>query len=118
MQIRVKRVYEQPKSTDGLRVLVDRLWPRGLTKVAAAVDVWAKDLAPSTELRRWFSHDDRKFAEFTKKYRHELGQAGPVMEELIAQANDGPVTLLYAAKNVQSNHAIVLQSVLKSTLPQ
>lgn len=113
MHIHIKRVYDTPAPTDGLRVLVDRLWPRGLAKKDAAIDVWAKDLAPSNELRRWFAHEDEKFAEFTRRYRLELDSGMAQVDELITSADGGAVTLLYAAKNTKSNHAIVLQAWLQ-----
>ena len=116
MQVHIKRVYDKPAPTDGLRVLVDRLWPRGLTKKDAAINVWAKDLAPSSELRTWFDHRDERFEEFTRRYRLELDSAKAEIDELMNVASGGAVTLLYAAKNKTSNHAIVLQKLLQRHL--
>ena len=113
MQIQIKRVYEKPAPTDGHRVLVDRLWPRGLTKKDAAIDVWAKELAPSGELRRWFAHKDERYAEFTHRYRLELDSATAEIERLLSSAGDGAVTLLYAAKSTTSNHVLVLKPHLE-----
>jgi len=109
VQVHIKRVYDKPAPTDGIRVLVDRLWPRGLTKEDAAINLWAKDLAPSSELRRWFDHRDERFEEFTRRYRLELNSAIAEIDELMNLASGGAVTLLYAAKNKTSNHAIALQ---------
>jgi uncharacterized protein YeaO (DUF488 family) len=113
MQVQIKRIYDPPASSDGLRVLVARLWPRGVTRDAAAVDVWAKELAPSNELRKWFAHEDEKFEEFTRRYHLELANVTSEIDKLLSSANDGVVTLLYAAKNTTSNHAIVLQAWLQ-----
>lgn len=110
--IRVKRIYDEPDAADGTRVLVDRLWPRGVSKARAAVDVWLKDVAPSPELRVWFDHKPERFAEFSAKYTDELSHnpAAASLQELIAK---GPVTLLYAAKDPRVNHAVVLQDFLE-----
>ena len=115
MQIQVKRIYDASLRTDGLRVLVDRLWPRGLKKENAAIDTWAKELAPSNGLRRWFAHESVKFAQFRGRYRAELKQMAAEMEELIALAAGRPITLLYAAKDTQHNNAVVLQEWLLSS---
>ncbi len=116
MQVHIKRVYDKPAPTDGLRVLVDRLWPRGLTKKDAAINVWVKELAPSSKLRTWFDHRDERFEEFTRRYRLELDSATAEIDELTNVASGGAVTLLYAAKNKKSNHAIVLQELLQRHL--
>lgn len=113
MQIKIKRVYDAASPTDGLRVLVDRLWPRGLKKEDAAIDVWAKDLAPSSELRKWFAHDDEKFAEFTRRYGLELGSKTAEINELFTSAGGKTITLVYGAKNTKSNNAVVLQELLR-----
>jgi uncharacterized protein YeaO (DUF488 family) len=110
VQVQIKRIYDPPTSSDGLRVLIDRLWPRGVAKEDAAVDVWAKELAPSNELRKWFAHEDEKFEEFTRRYHLELANATGEIDKLLTSVDDGVVTLLYAAKNTTSNHAIVLQA--------
>jgi uncharacterized protein YeaO (DUF488 family) len=98
MQIRIKRVYEQPDKEDGTRILVDRLWPRGLMKEKAKVDLWLKEVAPSTELRKWFGHDPDKWAEFQTRYRAELRKNGEQVSLLQREAEKGTVTLLYGAK--------------------
>lgn len=109
MQVQIKRVYDTPSTSDGLRVLVDRLWPRGLKKEDARIDVWAKQLAPSSELRKWFAHKDERFAEFARCYRTELSRASTEIDKLLSSTGDGKMTLLYAARNATSNHAIVLR---------
>jgi len=109
MSLQLKRVYEKPDSKDGLRILVDRLWPRGLTKEKAAVDLWLKDIAPSTELRKWFGHDPEKWKEFQKKYLKELKDNKDVVTVLNERLKKGPVTLLYAAKDEVHNEAKVLK---------
>ena len=113
MELAVKRVYEAPSANDGFRVLVDRIWPRGLSKEHAAVDLWAKDAAPSTDLRKWFAHDPAKWAEFQKRYRMELAAGGAALKELReAIRGKAVVTLVYGAKDEEHNQAIVLRDVL------
>lgn len=112
-KIRVKRVYEEPSRTDGLRILVDRLWPRGLTKERAAVDLWLKDVAPSTELRKWFGHDPAKWKEFQARYRKELVERKAALDLLAQKSKDHTVTLLYGARDEEHNEAIVLKSILE-----
>jgi uncharacterized protein YeaO (DUF488 family) len=116
--IRLKRAYEPPSSEDGLRVLVDRLWPRGLGKSAAAIDRWLKEMAPSSELRRWFAHDPRKWGEFRRKYQAELLGQGELLRELREAAQKGPLTLVYSARDQEHNQAVVLRDVLKGTPPR
>jgi len=113
--IRVRRVYEEPSPADGTRVLVDRVWPRGLRKDAAHLDDWAKDVAPSTELRTWYHHDPAKFGEFRRRYTAELGQPGPqeALGRIRGLAADGPVTLLTATKDVSRSQAAVLAGLLR-----
>lgn len=111
MTISIKRVYEPASKADGRRILVDRIWPRGLTKAEAKVDLWLKEVAPSTALRQWFGHDPHKWADFQKKYKAELG-ANPALAELQAAASSGPVTLVFAAKDEEHNNAVVLQQLL------
>ncbi|MDC7123314.1 DUF488 domain-containing protein [Cellulomonas fimi] len=112
MSVRVRRVYDEPSDDDGLRVLVDRLWPRGLTKERAAVDVWLKDVAPSTELRRWFHHEEPLFDEFARRYRAEVTD-GPALDRLRGLvATHDVVTLLYGAKDPDHNQATVLRDLL------
>jgi uncharacterized protein YeaO (DUF488 family) len=115
IDIKIKRVYEKPNSKDGTRILVDRLWPRGLTKERARVDLWLKEIAPSTELRKWFSHETGKWNEFQKRYRAELKNNKEQLLLLKKTATKGPVTLLYAAKDQEHNEATVLQDLLSST---
>jgi uncharacterized protein YeaO (DUF488 family) len=110
--IRIKRVYEPPEPSDGIRVLVDRLWPRGLAKEKARIDQWQKDLAPSDALRRWFGHDPGKWNEFKRRYRQELGRKTEELRELAGQARHGIVSLLYAARDEAHNNAVVLKEVL------
>jgi uncharacterized protein YeaO (DUF488 family) len=114
MSVTIKRVYEPPAASDGTRVLVDRLWPRGLSKDKATIDRWEKDLAPSDELRRWFGHEPAKWAEFRKRYRAELkAHAGLVRELAGTAAGRRHLTLLYAARDEQHNNAVVLAELLK-----
>ena len=109
---KLKRVYEDPSPKDGLRVLVERLWPRGLTKERAAVDLWLKDVAPSPELRKWFGHDPARFAEFGNLYLEELdGNPAPVVR-LCGTLQDQDVTLVYAARDERHNHVRVLRDYL------
>ena len=112
METKIKRVYEKPGNEDGLRILVDRLWPRGLTKEVAAVDLWMKNIAPSTGLRKWFDHDPNKWKEFTRRYCKELVRNKERLSLLKGQAKLGTVTLLYGAKDEEHNEAIVLKSYL------
>ena len=110
--IRIKRVYDPSAAEDGRRILVDRLWPRGLRKADATIDEWCKDLAPSPELRRWFDHRPERFEAFADRYRRELNdRAGPV-DSLLNHADDAPLTLVYAARDAVHNHAVVLRDYL------
>lgn len=112
--IRIKRIYEAPSQSDGRRVLVDRLWPRGVSKEEARLDEWLKEVAPSSELRRWFDHDPEKFEEFRKRYETELAEKEEAVELLESAAEeDGTLTLLYAAKDGTHNHAVVLRDFLR-----
>ena len=111
--IKLKRVYEKPERTDGLRILVDRLWPRGLTKQKAALDLWLKEIAPSTELRKWFGHDPEKWAEFRRRYGAELKSHPDELKTLKSRAREGTVTLLYGARDQEHNEAAVLHELLK-----
>ncbi len=108
MKIKIKRVYEKPDKEDGFRILVDRLWPRGLTKEKAAVDLWLKEIAPTTELRKWFNHDPKKWIEFKKRYLHELKENKESISLLKEQMKKGNVTLIYGAKDQEHNEAQVL----------
>jgi uncharacterized protein YeaO (DUF488 family) len=112
--IRVKRVYEKADKGDGWRVLVDRLWPRGMTKEKTKADVWMKDAGPSDALRKWFGHEPEKWAAFQKKYRAELAKNKPVFAELKKMEKEhGTLTLLFGAKDEEHNQAVVLAEVLK-----
>jgi uncharacterized protein YeaO (DUF488 family) len=113
MPLRIKRVYERPSPQDGVRILVDRLWPRGLRKDAAALDHWCKDIAPSPELRKWFDHREDRFDEFRDRYRLEL-KANPSLAEFRKLTRSGQVTLLYAAHDEKVNHAVVLAEYTKA----
>ena len=113
MKLTIKRVYEEPDKDDGIRILIDRLWPRGLSKEKAHVDLWLKQIAPSTELRKWFAHDPAKWTEFKTRYRAELKHNGEQLAVLKQAIIKGPVTLLYGAKDEQRNDAIVLQELLR-----
>ena len=111
--IRLKRVYEPPSRTDGARILVDRLWPRGLTKERAAVTLWLKDVAPSPELRKWFGHAPARWKQFQARYRKELREKKDALELLKRKSNAHTVTLVYAARDEQHNEALVLKGVLE-----
>jgi uncharacterized protein YeaO (DUF488 family) len=111
--IHLKRVYEEPSTTDGLRVLVERLWPRGLTKERAAVDLWLKDVAPSPELRKWFGHDPARWEQFQERYRGELREKKDAVRLLKQKVKAGPVTLVYAARDEEHNGALVLERILQ-----
>jgi uncharacterized protein YeaO (DUF488 family) len=110
--LRLKRVYDEPANEDGRRVLVDRLWPRGLSKKDAKLTDWIKDVAPSPELRKWFGHKPERFADFRERYRQELA-SNPAVQTL-RHFDDGPVTLVYGAKDPIHNHAVVLLEFLKT----
>ena len=113
-EILIKRAYEPAARGDGYRVLVDRLWPRGLTKQALSVDEWAKELAPTTELRQWFHKDTTQWTEFQKRYRAELASTEQKerMRELLKKTGPGTLTLVYGAKDQERNHALVLRAQL------
>ena len=111
--IHLKRVYEEPSKKDGLRVLVERLWPRGLTKERAAVDLWLKDVAPSPELRKWFGHDPARWEQFQERYRKELREKKDAVRLLKQKAKEGTVTLVYAARDEEHNGALVLKRILQ-----
>jgi uncharacterized protein YeaO (DUF488 family) len=111
--IKLKRVYEEPSKDDGERVLVERLWPRGLSKERAGVDLWLKDVAPSAELRRWFNHDPAKWEEFRQRYWRELEHNPEAVDLLRKKGRAGTVTLVYAARDEEHNGALALQQFLK-----
>lgn len=112
MNIALKRVYEAPDADDGVRILVDRLWPRGLTKAGAGIDVWLKAIAPSDALRKWYGHDVEKWPEFRRRYFAELDAEPDALNELRAHLGQGKVTLLYAAKETEHNNAVALKDYL------
>jgi uncharacterized protein YeaO (DUF488 family) len=113
VNVQIKRVYEEPSTSDGKCILIDRLWPRGLTKEKAKVDLWLKDIAPSTELRQWFGHDPSKWNEFKKRYHDELKKNREIIVKLIEQLKTGKVTLVYGAKDEEHNDAVVLKEYLE-----
>jgi uncharacterized protein YeaO (DUF488 family) len=110
--IRLKRAYEQPVPADGTRILIDRLWPRGVTKAAAALDQWVKDIAPSTALRKWFGHDPARWEEFRSRYIAEIREHPDALRNLRDQARQGPITLVYSAHDEAHNDAVVLRDIL------
>lgn len=112
--LRLKRVYRAARRSDGQRVLVDGIWPRGMSKHRLRLDHWAKDVAPSPELRRWFDHDPEKWDAFRQRYAEELDRRPEAVEDLLARLDDGPVTLLYAAKDEEHNNAVALKPYLET----
>ena len=115
MPIRLKRIYAELAKADGHRVLVDRIWPRGISKEDAEVDLWLKEIAPSKELRKWFGHDPEKWDEFKRRYFRELDDHPQEREHLAGKAAEGTVTLLFAAKDEQFNNAVALKEYLENT---
>lgn len=113
--IQCKRAYDEPSPDDGTRVLVDRLWPRGVSKEDAALDDWVKEVAPSDELRKWFDHDLEKWDEFCRRYHRELDEKEKLVARLGAEAEDGTLTLVYAAKDREHNNAVALKHYLEKT---
>jgi uncharacterized protein YeaO (DUF488 family) len=113
MDVRLKRAYDPAAATDGSRVLIDRIWPRGVSREQAHLDEWARELAPSGELRRWFSHDPDRFAEFRRRYRAELAAQEAKLRELRQRARQGTLTLVYAARDTDHNDAVVLAELLR-----
>jgi uncharacterized protein YeaO (DUF488 family) len=111
--IQLKRVYEKPSRKDGVRILVDRLWPRGLTKERAAVNLWLKDVAPSSELRKWFGHEPAKWKEFQVRYRKELRDKKDALKLLKQKSEDRTITLVYGARDQQHNEAVVLRKLVE-----
>jgi uncharacterized protein YeaO (DUF488 family) len=118
VDLNLKRVYDPATAADGYRVLIDRLWPRGVSKAQAKLDAWERRLAPSEELREWFGHEPRRFPEFRRRYVDELRRQRPLLAELRRRARHGPVTLVYAARDDEHNDAVVLAEVLRRGLPR
>jgi uncharacterized protein YeaO (DUF488 family) len=118
VDIRLKRAYEPASAADGYRVLVDRLWPRGVSKKQAKLDEWEKELSPSSELREWFGHEPGRFAEFRRRYIDELRANAPRLKELRRRATTGTLTLVYSAHDSEHNDAVVLAEVLRRGLPR
>lgn len=116
MTIRIKRIYEAPEETDGRRILVDRLWARGLSKEKARVDVWAKEIAPSTELRRWYGHDPGKWLEFKSRYTTELDANRENVDKLLPEVQAGTVTFLYSSTERRRNNAVALKEYIESII--
>jgi uncharacterized protein YeaO (DUF488 family) len=112
--IKIKRAYDDPAETDGERILVDRIWPRGISKKSAKIDLWMKEVAPSTALRKWFGHDTDKWEEFQKRYRKELDANERAVAELKEHLGKKTVTLVYGAKDTEHNQAVVLKDYLES----
>jgi uncharacterized protein YeaO (DUF488 family) len=118
MSIHIKRIYEPASSNDGHRVLIDRLWPRGVSRQSANLDCWAKELSPSTELRQWFGHEPGRFDEFRRRYIEELRDKRPRLTALRRHAREGRLTLVYSAHDAEHNDAVVLAEVLRRGLPK
>lgn len=114
MQIRTKRAYDEPGDQDGARVLVDRIWPRGIKKEDLEIDFWLEDVAPSTELRKWFDHDPEKWEDFKRRYFDELDAKAEAVRQLAAAASDGRLTLVYGAKDEEHNNAAALKEYLEA----
>lgn len=114
--LRIKRAYAEPEESDGTRILVDRIWPRGLSKEDLQLDGWLKQVAPSDDLRKWFDHDPDKWQEFRSKYRQELIKKSETWKPIIEKASDGEVTLVYGSKEEEYNNAVVLKEFLKERL--
>jgi len=110
--VKLKRAYESPAAADGTRVLIDRLWPRGISKKKAALDQWMKDIAPSNQLRKWFGHDPARWNEFRRRYAAEVHKNPHLLEQLRSVARDGPITLVYSARDEAHNDAIVLRDLI------
>lgn len=113
MNIKLKRAYEEPEKADGTRILVDRLWPRGLTKEKAAIDLWLKEIAPTTELRKWFAHDTEKWKGFCERYHKELKDHPDDLKQIRDKAAKETVTLIYGARDQEHNGAVVLKDLLE-----
>jgi len=114
--LKIKRVYDEPSKADGRRILVDRLWPRGLKKEDAHIDEWFKELSPSNELRKWFNHDPKKWGEFRKRFFSELREHEELMDSVISAARKGSVTLLFGSKEERFNNAVALKEYIESRM--
>ena len=114
--IRLKRIYDPPASEDGTRILVDRLWPRGVKREAAAIDHWLRELGPSHELRRWFAHEPAKWPDFRRRYRRELAEKTDLLDQLTELLAAGPATLVFAARDEARNNAVVIRDTLRNRL--
>ncbi|WP_090906312.1 DUF488 domain-containing protein [Nitrosospira sp. Nsp13] len=114
MRLRLERVYEPPPHPDGIRILVDRLWPRGLSKAKAGIDFWAKEVAPSNELRDWYQHELEKWPEFRRRYQEELKNNDAAVKELIVKLGNGNATLLFGSRELNHNNAVVLKEYLET----
>jgi uncharacterized protein YeaO (DUF488 family) len=116
IMIEVKRAYEEPQKKDGLRILVDRMWPRGVKKEKAAIDEWTKDIAPSSKLRKWFSHDPEKWQEFKRRYFKELKEKNDLVKRIKEKAKDQTITLIHSAKDVKYNNAVALKEYIEEKI--
>lgn len=114
MEIKIKRAYEKPSNADGYRILVDRLWPRGISKEKAKIDFWPKELSPSTELRQWYGHDPKKWSEFKSRYFAELESNPELVNELLEYVRKGVVTFVYSSKEQRLNNAVALKEYIES----
>jgi len=113
MTISLKRAYEDPSPSDGCRILVDRLWPRGVSKQNAKIDLWAKEISPSNELRRWYDHDSDKWTEFKRRYFKELAAEQEAIEDILERVRAGPVTFVFSSRELQFNNAVALKEYMK-----
>jgi uncharacterized protein YeaO (DUF488 family) len=111
--IKIKRIYDTPTADDGIRILIDRLWPRGFSKEKAKVDLWLKEIAPSNELRKWYSHDPKKWTEFRKKYFDDLDIKRELVNQIVQQMKEGDVTLLYSSREEKLNNAVALKEYIE-----
>lgn len=114
MSTHIKRVYDKPEKDDGMRILIDRLWPRGLTKEKAKVDLWLKEISPSTQLRKWFGHEPSKWSEFKKRYHDEMKENTETVNKLEEELKKGKVTLIYGAKDEEHNDAVVIKEYFEN----
>jgi uncharacterized protein YeaO (DUF488 family) len=112
--IKIKRIYDPPAEDDGFRILVDRLWPRGLTKEKAKLDLWLKEIAPSDQLRKWYAHDPKKWPEFKKKYSKELDQKVDLIDQIVKKTKEGDLTLLFSSKEEKLNNAVALREYIET----